>query len=175
VIADHLEPKGLEPDAIPIADYRSAGRARAVAEAGSSHLLKAILKLQRGPSAPPPHRPKQVVVRLPRMPAPRLIAEIRETEQAVRHVQAVVADYFGISVADLIGPRGTAILAGWRKVAMYLSRETTDASYPTIGRCFCRDHTTVIHAWETAPFVRSLAEDIEILRERLLEEWGGRA
>jgi chromosomal replication initiator protein len=33
-----------------------------------------------------------------------------------------------------------------RQVAMYLSRELTDATLPAIGRAFGKNHTTVMHA-----------------------------
>jgi chromosomal replication initiator protein len=56
---------------------------------------------------------------------------------------------YGFSVDALIGPSRTRPLVTARQVAMYLTRELTDYSYPAIGRVFGkRDHTTVIHAVE---------------------------
>ena len=44
-------------------------------------------------------------------------------------------------------PAGPSRLAFARQVAMYLSRELTDATLPAIGRAFGnRNHTTVMHA-----------------------------
>ena len=43
-------------------------------------------------------------------------------------------------------PRRAARVAWARQVAMYLSRELTDATLPAIGRAFGRNHTTVMHA-----------------------------
>lgn len=61
-------------------------------------------------------------------------------------LEAVSASY-GFSVDALIGPSRTRPLVTARQVAMYLTRELTDYSYPAIGRVFGkRDHTTVIHA-----------------------------
>jgi len=61
-------------------------------------------------------------------------------------LDAVSASY-GFSVEALIGPSRTRPLVTARQVAMYLTRELTDYSYPAIGRVFGkRDHTTVIHA-----------------------------
>jgi chromosomal replication initiator protein len=58
-----------------------------------------------------------------------------------------VAATYGFSVDALIGPSRTRPLVTARQVAMYLTRELTDYSYPAIGRVFGkRDHTTVIHA-----------------------------
>ena len=61
-------------------------------------------------------------------------------------LDAVSASY-GFSVEALCGPSRTRPLVTARQVAMYLTRELTDYSYPAIGRVFGkRDHTTVIHA-----------------------------
>jgi chromosomal replication initiator protein len=61
-------------------------------------------------------------------------------------LEATSASY-GFSVEALCGPSRTRPLVTARQVAMYLTRELTDYSYPAIGRVFGkRDHTTVIHA-----------------------------
>jgi chromosomal replication initiator protein len=50
-------------------------------------------------------------------------------------------------VNDLRGNRRTADVAYARQIAMYLSRELTEASLPGIGKSFGgRHHSTVIHA-----------------------------
>lgn len=67
-------------------------------------------------------------------------------------------EYFGVSMADLCGPSRTRNLVQARQVAMYLCRELTDLSLPSIGREFGgRDHTTVMHAEKK--IVKCLAED----------------
>ncbi|HEX3333548.1 MAG TPA: chromosomal replication initiator protein DnaA [Acidimicrobiales bacterium] len=54
---------------------------------------------------------------------------------------------YGFPIEALCGPSRTRPLVTARQVAMYLTRELTDYSYPAIGRIFGkRDHTTVIHA-----------------------------
>jgi chromosomal replication initiator protein len=54
---------------------------------------------------------------------------------------------YGFSIDAICGPSRTRPLVTARQVAMYLTRELTDYSYPAIGRVFGkRDHTTVIHA-----------------------------
>ena len=65
----------------------------------------------------------------------------------VEAVQAEVARQFGMHVNDLRGNRRTADVAYARQIAMYLSRELTEASLPGIGKSFGgRHHSTVIHA-----------------------------
>jgi chromosomal replication initiator protein len=61
-------------------------------------------------------------------------------------LEATAASY-GFSIEAICGPSRTRPLVTARQVAMYLTRELTDYSYPAIGRVFGkRDHTTVIHA-----------------------------
>ena len=62
-------------------------------------------------------------------------------------VQDVVARRFQVKVAELKSKRRTKTVVRPRQIAMYLSRELTDASFPEIGREFGgKDHTTIIHA-----------------------------
>jgi chromosomal replication initiator protein len=62
-------------------------------------------------------------------------------------IQQAVSQRFGVTHEELISPRRSQAVAYPRQVAMYLSRELTDASLPMIGKEFGgRDHTTVIHA-----------------------------
>ena len=75
-----------------------------------------------------------VVAGEPRRISPQMILETTSTS-------------YGFPVEALIGPSRTRPLVTARQVAMYLTRELTDYSYPAIGRVFGkRDHTTVIHA-----------------------------
>lgn len=62
-------------------------------------------------------------------------------------VQSEVCRYYGVTMDELLGDKRTRRIVGPRQVAMYLSRELTDASLPAIGRAFGgRDHTTVMYA-----------------------------
>jgi chromosomal replication initiator protein len=66
----------------------------------------------------------------------------------IEHIQALVAERFGLSLAELCGDKRSQNIVYPRQVAMYLSRELTDSSLPKIGKEFGgRDHTTVIHAY----------------------------
>jgi len=66
------------------------------------------------------------------------------TPQAILETTAA---YYGFTVDALCGPSRTRPLVTARQVAMYLVRDLTEHSYPTIARIFGgRDHTTVIHA-----------------------------
>jgi chromosomal replication initiator protein len=79
-------------------------------------------------------------------------------EVTISSIQEAVSDRFGLSVTELVSPKRSQAVAYPRQVAMYLSRELTDASLPKIGKEFGgRDHTTVIHA--TSKITRLISED----------------
>jgi chromosomal replication initiator protein len=68
-------------------------------------------------------------------------------EVTIARIQEAVSQRFGVTHDELVSPRRSQAVAYPRQVAMYLSRELTDASLPMIGKEFGgRDHTTVIHA-----------------------------
>jgi chromosomal replication initiator protein len=67
---------------------------------------------------------------------------------SVGDIQLAVGEHFELTPDELLSSSRTARIAWPRQVAMYLARELTDDSLPTIGRHFGgRDHTTVLHAW----------------------------
>ncbi len=69
----------------------------------------------------------------------------------VEEIQAATCERLGISPEALNSADRTARVAWARQVAMYLSRELTDATLPAIGRAFGgRNHTTVLHACRRA-------------------------
>jgi chromosomal replication initiator protein len=71
--------------------------------------------------------------------------------RSVEDVQQATCDRLGISPEALCSPNRSAQVAWARQVAMYLSRELTDATLPAIGRAFGgRNHTTVLHACRRA-------------------------
>ena len=68
--------------------------------------------------------------------------------RSVSEIQAAACEHFGLSSEELLSSARTARIAWPRQVAMYLARELTSESLPSIGRHFGgRDHTTVLHAW----------------------------
>jgi len=76
-----------------------------------------------------------------------LVGENDAPEISAATIMAVTAEYFTISIDDLIGSSRSRVLVSARQMAMYLCRELTDLSLPKIGEKFGnRDHTTVMHA-----------------------------
>ncbi len=82
--------------------------------------------------------------------AKTLLRDLLVTEQRVvtlAYIQEVVARRFQVKVSELKSKRRTQTLVHPRQIAMYLSRELTNSSFPEIGREFGgKDHTTVMHA-----------------------------
>lgn len=71
----------------------------------------------------------------------------RQAAPSIAEVQAVVAEHFRISVAQMTSPSRAAGVAWPRQVAIHLARDLTGASLPAIGRAFGgRNHATVLHA-----------------------------
>ncbi len=76
-----------------------------------------------------------------------LVGENNAQEISAATIMAVTAEYFTISMDDLVGSSRSRVLVSARQMAMYLCRELTDLSLPKIGEQFGgRDHTTVMHA-----------------------------
>ncbi len=91
---------------------------------------------------------------------------------SVEAVQALVADYYGISVKEMTSKRRDKHIVFPRQIAMYLIREEIAMSLPAIGLAFGgRDHTTVLHSYEKisndAKEDPKVAEDIARLRDQL--------
>ena len=85
----------------------------------------------------------------------------------LREIQSTVARHYGVSVIDLCSDRRARKVVWPRHVAMYLGRELTAHSLPSIGRAFGgRDHTTVMHGIgrvesrmaDSAPVAEEVAE-----------------
>jgi len=93
----------------------------------------------------------------------------------VDKIQNTVANFFNITLAEMLSQRRSRPLARPRQIAMYLAKKMTTRSLPEIGRRFAnRDHTTVIHAVKTITRLSEkddeMRKNIEQLRNLLLEE-----
>jgi chromosomal replication initiator protein len=66
----------------------------------------------------------------------------------VDSIQRCVAEEYGVSLQDLKLRRRNKNIVLPRQIAMFLSRELTDLSFPEIGNFFGgKDHTTVLHSY----------------------------
>jgi chromosomal replication initiator protein len=94
------------------------------------------------------------------------------TPRTIAEIQQATCSEFGLTPEELLSSSRGARVSLPRQIAMYLSRELTDASLPAIGREFGgRDHTTVMHACKRTSSRltsdQSTREAVEKLRELL--------
>ena len=83
-------------------------------------------------------------------------------------IQTIVAEYFEMSVDDLISSKRTAEIAWARQIAMYLCRECTESSLQHIGQAFRKkDHTTVLHAHKKVNKMMKNGQDVKDFVENL--------
>lgn len=100
-----------------------------------------------------------------------LYPELKTKKQPVTitEIQEGTCAAFGISMEAMLSSSRTQPAAFARQVAMYLARELTGATLPTIGRAFGnRNHTTVMHACKrTAERMASDREAYEAVQNLL--------
>ena len=88
---------------------------------------------------------------------------------SVDAIQHAVAEFFSMSVDDLLSAKRTSDLALARQIAMFLCRKLTEVSLQQIGLSFRKkDHTTVLHAHrkisqmvKEQPRIRQIVDTIE--------------
>lgn len=105
--------------------------------------------------------------------APKETAKQRLTVEVIKEE---VAHHYGLSVEDLEGPARRKDISHARQVAIYLARELTNSSFPTLGAAFGgRDHSTIMHAYQKmqdmlkdTPLLRN---EVDSLRQELLAKY----
>ena len=76
------------------------------------------------------------------------IIPVENKEISINQIQKITADYFNIKLSILLSKKRTKNIVMARQIAIYLSRELTVSSLPTIGEAFGgKDHTTVLHSY----------------------------
>jgi len=113
---------------------------------------------------------------------PTMLDEILPKEDlsrklTVEAIKAEVAATYRIPVNEIESPSRKKELVHARQIAIYLSRELTETSFPSLGRSFGgRDHTTIMHSYQKMqellrqmPLLRS---EIESLRSTILNKYG---
>jgi chromosomal replication initiator protein len=94
----------------------------------------------------------------------------RPPRRTVEEIQERTCEAFGVTMEELRSDSRAAAVASARQVAMYLSRELTDATLPAIGKAFGRNHTTVMHACKrTAERMAADRDAYETVRALSLE------
>ena len=82
--------------------------------------------------------------------AERLLGSMLTQENSrkltVKAIQKSVASYYNITLEDMMSSKRPQNIAFPRQVAMYLCRNLTEESLPSIGDSFNRNHATILHA-----------------------------
>ena len=109
----------------------------------------------------------QIDVNLAKEALKDLIA-VRGRQITIEYIQKTVADYYKIKVAEMYSKKRTRNFARPRQIAMALTRELTNHSFPEIGESFgSRHHTTVMHACDEVEQLRqndqTIARDLAFL------------
>ena len=85
----------------------------------------------------------------------------------------IVAGFYNVSVDDIKSTNRAAKTAYARQVAIYLAKELTGESFPHIGDCFNRKHTTIMYSHQKVKsdiaIDRHLAQDITELTSKINE------
>ncbi|MGZ6694034.1 MAG: chromosomal replication initiator protein DnaA [Solirubrobacteraceae bacterium] len=98
----------------------------------------------------------------------------RATRPTIEEVQQLTAEAFGLTREELLSANRSPRLAWPRQVAMYLAREHTGETLPSIGAGFGgRNHTTVLHACRRATERLASDPDAFTIVRRLTEQLGG--
>jgi chromosomal replication initiator protein len=87
-------------------------------------------------------------------------------------IEKLICDYYRMRITDLHSAKRTRAIVRPRQIAMFLAKQLTTSSLPTIGRHFGnRDHTTVMHAVSTIENLLkrdpSVQEDVDALRKSM--------
>ena len=104
-------------------------------------------------------------VEIDRAIADKLLSDVFNEEVGtaltVEEIQKIVADFYDIRLADMTSKKRPANIAWPRMVAMFLSRNMTGLSLPSIAEKFVRNHATVLHAVNSVKAKMDCDEDFK--------------
>jgi chromosomal replication initiator protein len=90
----------------------------------------------------------------------------------LKKIALSVAEFYHISIDDLLKQSRRKEYVKPRQVAMYLARKEMNSSFPTIGDFFGgRDHTTVMHGVEKIENIltsdESIKQELDLIMDKL--------
>jgi chromosomal replication initiator protein len=89
----------------------------------------------------------------------------------IEAIQRVVAEHFGMRVAEIKQKNNSRSVVVPRQIAMYLAKQMTEASLPEIGRQFGgKHHTTVMHSIGKIDEQRRADKDLNRTLNKLMEQ-----
>ena len=104
------------------------------------------------------------------------LLRLAERKVSIDEIIRCTAEHFNLRQSDLVGPKRSQQYARPRHIAMFLAKNLTAKSYPSIGRHFGgRDHTTVIHGVRRIEKLKAsdhnVARTVRQLRNALETRW----
>jgi len=102
----------------------------------------------------------------------RDLIAVRGRRVSVENIQKTVADYYKIKIADMHSKKRSRNYSRPRQIAMSLTRELTNLSFPEIAEAFGgRHHTTIMHACDEIESLRlndhNIGQDLGFLTQVL--------
>ena len=102
-----------------------------------------------------------------------------DSRLATPQIQKIVGDYYGVSLAEMLGRSRQKRLVRARRMALYFCRIYTEKTMGQLGRLFQRTHASVVHALQTLERDRKtipkVAQELRMLEEKLAQaqvRWG---
>jgi chromosomal replication initiator protein len=102
----------------------------------------------------------------------RDLIAVRGRQVSVENIQKTVAEYYKIKIVDILSKKRSRNFSRPRQLAMCLTRELTNLSFPEIGAAFGgRHHTTIMHACDEVENLRlndqNISQDLGFLTQVL--------
>ena len=102
----------------------------------------------------------------------RDLIAVRGRQVSVENIQKTVAEYYKIKIVDILSKKRSRNFSRPRQLAMCLTRELTNLSFPEIGAAFGgRHHTTIMHACDEIENLRlndqNIGQDLGFLTQVL--------
>jgi len=102
-----------------------------------------------------------------------IIKQPKQKMITMNSIKTAVCEHFKVKITDLESNKRPRNIAFPRQIAMYLCREMTNESLPSIGTCFNRDHSTVIHAYDKIDHEiktdSTLRDNVKRLTEKIID------
>ncbi len=96
------------------------------------------------------------------------LVDQEERRISIEHIQRAVSKEFNLTISQLKAKNNSRAVAYPRQIAMYLSKQLTEASLPQIGREFGgKHHTTVLHSIAKIDQARKIDRDLNRLINKL--------
>lgn len=93
-----------------------------------------------------------------------MLEEEVQPDLSFGQIQKVVAEFFNITIADIMSKERSQNIALPRQMAMFLCRKLTKGSLPEISRAFDKTHATVLHGCTT---IKNRMEQDPILKRQV--------